>query len=203
MIKREKRKIYEKCVKRIFDVIFACVFLFLLSPILLLTAIAVRCNLGAPVIFKQRRVGLGGSEFVIFKFRTMTDNRDSNGALLSDSERQTGFGRFLRKTSIDELPQLINILRGEMSFVGPRPQLSEFLPYYTEDEMKRHSVRPGLTGLAQVNGRNSLPWKKRFEFDCEYAKNISFGLDLKILFLTFVTLFGKGKDGEIENFYDR
>ena len=203
MIKREKRKIYEKCVKRIFDVIFACAFLFLLSPILLLTAIAVRCTLGAPVIFKQRRVGLGGREFVIFKFRTMTDNRDSNGALLSDSERQTGFGRFLRKTSIDELPQLINILRGEMSFVGPRPQLSEFLPYYTEDEMKRHSVRPGLTGLAQVNGRNSLPWKKRFEFDCEYAKNISFGLDLKILFLTFVTLFGKGKDGEIENFYDR
>lgn len=202
MKKSEKRKIYEGCVKRILDVVFACVFLFLLSPILLLTALLVRIRLGAPVIFRQARGGLYGREFMILKFRTMADKRDSEGRLLPDAERLTGLGLFLRRTSIDELPQLINILRGDMSFVGPRPQLAEFLPHYTEDEMLRHTVRPGLTGLAQVKGRNSLPWKRRFEFDVEYVKGVSFFLDLKIVFLTFATLLGRGDDNS-ESFYDR
>jgi len=140
---------------------------------------------------------------MILKFRTMTDKRDSEGKLLPDPERLTRFGRFLRRTSIDELPQLVNILRGEMSFVGPRPQLADFLPHYTDKENLRHTVRPGLTGLAQVKGRNSLPWKKRFELDAEYAERVSFFLDLKIVFLTLFTLFGKGSDGDVENFYDR
>ncbi len=199
----EKRKIYEGYVKRAFDVISACIFLFLLSPVLLLTAILVRIKLGSPVIFRQARGGIGGREFMILKFRTMSDKRDREGKLLPDAERLTGFGRFLRRTSIDELPQLINILRGEMSFVGPRPQLAEFLPHYTDEEKIRHTVRPGLTGLAQVRGRNALPWQKRFELDVEYARKVSFLLDAKIVFLTLFTIFGKGKDGDVESFYDR
>ena len=183
--------------------IFACVFLFLLSPVLLLTALLVRIKLGSPVIFRQSRGGLYGREFMILKFRTMADKRDSEGRLLPDAERLTGLGSFLRRTSIDELPQLINILRGEMSFVGPRPQLAEFLPYYTEEEMLRHTVRPGLTGLAQISGRNALPWKKRFRLDAEYAEKVSFALDAKIVFLTLFTLFGKDKDADSESFYDR
>ena len=200
---REKRKIYERYVKRIFDVIFACVFLFLLSPVLLLTALLVRIKLGSPVIFRQSRGGLYGREFMILKFRTMSDKRDREGNLLPDSERMTRFGGFLRKTSIDELPQLINILRGEMSFVGPRPQLAEFLPHYTEKEKLRHTVRPGLTGLAQVKGRNSIPWSERFELDVEYAESVSLLLDLKIVFLTLITLLGKSGDDNSESFYDR
>ena len=200
---REKRSIYEKYVKRVLDVIFSCIFLLLLFPVPLITALLVRMKLGSPVIFRQARGGLGGREFMILKFRTMTDKRDSEGKLLPDPERLTRFGRFLRRTSIDELPQLLNILRGEMSFVGPRPQLAEFLPHYTDKENLRHTVRPGLTGLAQVKGRNSLPWKKRFELDAEYAERVSFFLDLKIIFLTLFTLFGKGIDGDVENFYDR
>lgn len=203
MKKREKRRIYERYVKRALDVMFACIFLFLLFPVFLITALLIRLKLGAPVIFSQPRGGLGGREFMILKFRTMTDKRDSEGKLLPDSERLTRFGRFLRRTSIDELPQLINILRGEMSFVGPRPQLAEFLPYYTDEEKLRHTVRPGLTGLAQVKGRNALPWKKRFEFDAEYAARVSFFLDLKIILLTAFILFSKGSDGDVENFYDR
>lgn len=203
MSKREKRRIYERYVKRALDVIFACVFLFLLFPVFLITALLIRLKLGAPVIFSQPRGGFVGREFMILKFRTMTDKRDSEGKLLPDPERLTRFGRFLRRTSIDELPQLVNILRGEMSFVGPRPQLAEFLPHYTDKENLRHTVRPGLTGLAQVKGRNSLPWKKRFELDAEYAARVSFFLDLKIVFLTLFTLFGKGSDGDVENFYDR
>ena len=203
MKKNEKRKIYEGCVKRILDVTFACVFLFLLSPVLLLTALLVRIKHGSPVIFRQARGGLYGREFMILKFRTMTDKRDGEGRLLPDSERLTRFGKFLRRTSIDELPQLINILRGEMSFVGPRPQLAEFLPHYTEDEMLRHTVRPGLTGLAQVKGRNAIPWKRRFKLDAEYAKSVSFLLDAKIVLLTLFTLFGKDRDADSESFYDR
>jgi lipopolysaccharide/colanic/teichoic acid biosynthesis glycosyltransferase len=168
-----------------------------------MTAILVKIKLGSPVIFTQERGGFGGKVFKIYKFRTMTDKRDREGNLLPDSERLTRFGRFLRRTSIDELPQLINILRGEMSFVGPRPQLAEFLPHYTDEEKLRHTIRPGLTGLAQVNGRNSIPWNKRFEFDIEYANNISFWLDVKIFILTLATVFGKGSDGDVESFYDR
>ena len=173
-MKMAKRKIYARYVKRIFDVVFACVFLLLLSPVFLVTALAVRIRIGSPVIFRQTRGGLGGRKFIIFKFRTMTDKRGADGELLPDAERLTRLGKFLRRTSIDELPQLVNILRGDMSFVGPRPHLAEFLPYYTEEEKVRHSVRPGLTGLAQVSGRNSLPWKRRFELDAEYAERISF-----------------------------
>ena len=200
---REKRRIYERYVKRGLDAVFACIFLFLLFPVFLITALLVRLKLGAPVIFSQTRGGFGGREFMILKFRTMTDKRDREGKLLPDPERLTRFGRFLRRTSLDELPQLINILRGEMSFVGPRPQLAEFLPHYTDEEKLRHTVRPGLTGLAQVSGRNSLPWKKRFELDAEYAERVSFFLDLKIVILTVFTIFGKGSDGDVENFYDR
>jgi lipopolysaccharide/colanic/teichoic acid biosynthesis glycosyltransferase len=133
----------------------------------------------------------------------MTDKRGEDGEVLPDTERLTRFGRFLRRTSIDELPQLVNILKGDMSFVGPRPQLAEFLPHYTEAESVRHSVRPGLTGLAQVNGRNSLPWKKRFEYDIEYAKKVSLFLDVKIIFLTLFAFARKGADGDTESFYDR
>ena len=203
MKKSEKRKIYEGCVKRILDVVFACVFLFLLAPVFLLTSLLVRIKLGAPVIFRQARGGLYGREFMILKFRTMADKRDSEGRLLPDAERLTGLGSFLRRTSIDELPQLINILRGEMSFVGPRPQLAEFLPHYTEKEKLRHTVRPGLTGLAQVKGRNSIPWSERFELDVEYAESVSLLLDLKIVFLTLITLLGKSGDDNSESFYDR
>ena len=203
MKKNEKRKIYEECVKRILDVVFAFVFLFLLSPVLLVTALLVRIKLGSPVIFRQSRGGLYGREFMILKFRTMADKRDSEGRLLPDAERLTGLGSFLRRTSIDELPQVINILRGEMSFVGPRPQLAEFLPHYTEKEKLRHTVRPGLTGLAQVKGRNSIPWSERFELDVEYAESVSLLLDLKIVFLTLITLLGKSGDDNSESFYDR
>ena len=202
-MKTKKRGIYEKYVKRFFDVVFACVFLFLLSPVFLITAIAVRICLGSPVIFRQARGGFEGKEFLILKFRTMTDKRGESGELLPDTERITPFGNFLRRTSIDELPQLVNILRGDMSFVGPRPQLAEFLPHYTEAEKVRHSVRPGLTGLAQIKGRNSLPWKKRFEYDIEYAKKVSLFLDAKIIFLTLFAFARKGADGDTESFYDR
>jgi len=198
-----KRRIYVCFVKRALDVLLACILLFLLLPVFLFTAPAVRIRLGSPVFFKQERGGLGGKSFVIFKFRTMTDDKDKNGELLPDDKRLTRFGRFLRRTSIDELPQLWNILRGEMSFVGPRPQLSEFLPHYTEEEKLRHSARPGLTGLAQVSGRNALRWKKRFELDLFYVEKVSFWLDLKILFLTFGALFVRNNDSDIESFYDR
>lgn len=201
-MKREKRRIYGRYVKRFFDVVFACIFLFLLSPVFLLTALAVRIGLGSPVIFRQARGGLGGCEFMIFKFRTMIDKRGDDGEVLPDTERLTRFGRFLRRTSIDELPQLVNILRGEMSFVGPRPQLAEFLPHYTEDEKVRHNVRPGLTGLAQISGRNSLPWKKRFELDVEYSEKVSFFLDVKIIIMTLFSFCGKSDYGT-ESFYDR
>lgn len=203
MMKTKKRRIYEKYVKRLFDVVFACVFLFFLSPVFLITAIAVRICLGSPVIFRQARGGFEGKEFMILKFRTMTDKRGESGELLPDTERITPFGNFLRRTSIDELPQLVNILRGDMSFVGPRPQLAEFLPHYTEEEAVRHTVRPGLTGLAQIKGRNSLPWKKRFEYDIEYAKKVSLFLDVKIIFLTLFAFARKGADGDTESFYDR
>ena len=202
-MRTEKRGIYRKYVKRFFDVVFACVFLFLLSPVLLVTALLVRIKLGAPVIFRQSRGGLYGREFMILKFRTMADKRNVQGELLPDSERTTRFGKFLRRTSIDELPQLVNILKGEMSFVGPRPQLAEFLPHYTEEEAVRHDVRPGLTGLAQIRGRNAIPWKKRFELDAEYAGKVSFLFDLRILVATFFTLFCENSDGDAGSFFER
>lgn len=151
---------------------------------MLVTAILVRYKLGSPVLFKQQRPGLHGKPFYLYKFRTMTEERDENGELLPDHLRLTPFGKFLRKFSLDELPQLYNILKGDMSFVGPRPLLMKYLPYYTDREKKRHNVRPGITGLAQVSGRNNLGWDERLELDVKYVENYSFWLDIKIIFLT-------------------
>ncbi|MFS8541921.1 MAG: sugar transferase [Tissierellales bacterium] len=175
---------YRKYFKRPLDFMFALITLIVLSPLLLIIAILVKINLGSPVIFKQKRPGLNEKIFTLYKFRTMTDKRDENGKLLPDSERLTSFGKFLRSTSLDELPELYNILKGDMSFVGPRPLLVEYLPLYNDFQRRRHEVRPGLTGLAQVNGRNAISWEQKFKLDVEYVDNVSFIGDLKIIILT-------------------
>ncbi len=158
---------------------------------MLIFAVLIRINLGSPIIFKQARPGKNGKIFTLYKFRTMTDAKDADGNLLSDSERLTGFGQFLRKTSADELPELFNILRGDMSFVGPRPLLVKYLPLYSEHQSRRHDVTPGLTGWAQVNGRNSIGWNEKFDLDVWYVQNISFALDIKIFVLTIKKVFAK------------
>lgn len=176
---------YRKYFKRLFDFICSLLALIVLSPVLLIIALLVRIKLGTPVIFKQKRPGLNEKIFTLYKFRTMTDQKDDKGNLLSDELRLTKFGKMLRSTSLDELPELINILIGDMSIVGPRPLLPEYLPYYTEEEQHRHDVRPGLTGLAQVNGRNAISsWEERFEYDLQYVRNCTLILDIKILFKT-------------------
>ncbi len=172
---------YRKILKRWIDIILSLFVITILSPVLIIISIVVRIKLGKPIIFKQKRPGKEQKIFEMYKFRTMTDEKDSSGNLLSDEERLTSFGRKLRRTSLDELPEVFNILKGDMSFVGPRPLLERYLPYYTERESHRHDVRPGLTGLAQINGRNALSWEKRFEFDLQYIENVSFGLDVYIL----------------------
>ncbi|WP_147533180.1 sugar transferase [Bacillus marasmi] len=172
-------------MKRIFDLIVACAGITLLSPIILLTALLIRLKLGSPILFKQERPGLQGKIFTLYKFRTMTDERDEKGELLPDHLRLTGFGKLLRKLSLDEFPQLLNVVKGEMSLVGPRPLLVEYLPLYSSQQQKRHNVPPGITGWAQVNGRNAITWEERFELDVWYVENQSFWLDMKILFLTF------------------
>lgn len=170
--------------KRIFDILAAGLALILFSPVLLLVAVLVRIHLGIPVIFGQVRPGLKGIPFRIYKFRTMTDDRAADGSLLSDTERLTRLGLFLRATSLDELPELFNILRGEMSLVGPRPLLMDYLERYSPEQMRRHDVLPGLTGWAQVNGRNALTWEEKFALDVWYVDNWSFWLDIKVLFMT-------------------
>lgn len=180
---------YAKYFKRILDFLLSLIALVVLSPVLIIIAILVRVKLGSPVIFKQQRPGKNEKIFTLYKFRSMTDKRDENGNLLPDSERLTKFGKALRSTSLDELPELFNILKGNMSIVGPRPLAIQYLPYYTEKERHRHDVRPGLTGLAQINGRNCLDWEKRFEFDTEYVRNITFMGDLKIIFKTILKVF--------------
>ena len=180
---------YRRFGKRLLDVIFAALLLVALSPLLLFLALLVRVFMGSPVLFAQERPGLSEKVFRLHKFRSMTDRRNASGELLPDKERLTGLGRFLRKTSLDELPELWNVLVGEMSFVGPRPLLPEYLPYYTERERLRHSVRPGITGLAQVSGRNLLPWDERLELDAQYAESVSLGGDFRILFRTVTVLF--------------
>jgi len=170
--------------KRLFDIIVAGILLVILLPAVISIAILVRLRLGSPVIFSQQRPGLDGKLFTLYKFRTMTDARDVDGDLLSDGERLTSFGRFLRSTSLDELPELFNVIKGEMSLVGPRPLLTEYLSYYTEREHCRHSVRPGITGWAQVNGRNMAPWNDRLEMDVWYVEHRSILLDIRILFMT-------------------
>lgn len=175
---------YEKYVKRLLDIVLSGCALIVLSPLLLVTAILVRVKLGSPVIFCQERPGKDEKIFKLHKFRSMSNARDETGALLPDKERLTGFGKKLRALSIDELPELWDIFRGKMSIVGPRPLLVEYLPYYTENERHRHDVRPGLTGLAQINGRNTLTWEQKFAYDLEYVQHISFCEDIKILFST-------------------
>jgi sugar transferase EpsL len=170
--------------KRAFDVAAAAAALVVLSPVLAAIAVAVRVAIGSPVLFRQTRPGLHGRPFTLLKFRTMTDARDAAGALRHDAERLTRFGRFLRRTSLDELPELLNVLRGDMSLVGPRPLLMEYLPLYSPEQMRRHEVRPGLTGWAQVNGRNALTWEDKFALDVWYVDHRSFRLDVEIVVKT-------------------
>lgn len=178
-------------IKRVLEFIIALIGLILASPILLVVAILVKTKLGSPILFRQQRVGLNGEIFEMVKFRTMKDATDSEGNPLPDEERLTQFGQLLRKTSLDELPELWNVLKGEMSLVGPRPLLVEYLPLYSKEQMKRHHVRPGITGYAQVNGRNNISWTKKFELDVYYVENFSLWLDVKILFQTVAKVLGQ------------
>ena len=180
-MKKGKNGLYAKYIKRILDIVCAALAMILFFLLFALIAVLVRMRLGKPVIFQQVRPGKNGKPFALYKFRTMTDQKDSNGRLLPDDLRLTPFGAALRKTSLDELPEIWNILIGDMSIVGPRPLLMEYLPYYTAEEAHRHDVRPGLTGLAQINGRNFIDWDARIAKDVEYVKNISFFLDLTIV----------------------
>ena len=176
--------LYRRFVKRFLDILLSLLILILFCWLYLIVAVLVRIKLGSPVFFTQERPGLHGKIFRVYKFRSMTDARDENGEFLPDSVRLTKFGRALRASSLDELPQFINILKGDMSFIGPRPLLVKYLPWYTEEEAHRHDVRPGLTGLAQVNGRNAIGWEDRFRYDVEYVRNCSFAMDMKIIGMT-------------------
>ena len=178
--------IYEKAFKRPLDVFLSTIALIVFSPLLLILSILVRVKLGSPVVFRQARPGKDERVFKLYKFRSMTNEKDDNGNLLSDDIRLTRFGRTLRKSSLDELLELVNIIKGDMSIVGPRPLLIEYLPYYTEREKHRHDVRPGLTGLAQVNGRNAISWDQKLEYDVQYVSKITFLGDLKIILDTVV-----------------
>jgi len=173
-------------VKRLFDFLVALLMLSVVWPLLLVLAVLVRIRLGSPVLFSQQRPGLHGKPFFIRKFRTMSDKRDAAGELLPDAERLTAFGRFMRRFSLDELPQLFNVLKGELSLVGPRPLLMEYLPLYSREQARRHEVRPGITGWAQVNGRNAISWEERFRLDVWYVEHQSFWLDMKILWMTLL-----------------
>jgi undecaprenyl phosphate N,N'-diacetylbacillosamine 1-phosphate transferase len=179
-----ENKIYRRFIKRLLDLLISSIGLIIISPIFIIICILVRINLGTPIFFKQERPGLNEKIFSLYKFRTMKDATGADGRMLPDELRLTPFGRKLRATSLDELPELINIIKGDMSFIGPRPLLVRYLPFYTEEEHARHSVRPGLTGLAQVNGRNNLPWEERFRIDLNYISNVSFKEDLSIFVQT-------------------
>lgn len=188
---QKRSMIYSKYIKRLLDILISLTFIVLFSWLYLILVILVRIKLGSPVLFCQERPGYNEKIFKLYKFRTMTDKRDEKGNLLPDSERLTKFGSMLRSTSLDELPEMFNILKGDMSLIGPRPLLVEYLPYYTEEERLRHSVRPGLTGLAQVSGRNYLAWDKRLAKDVEYVNHISFIMDLRIIIKTIMVVFKK------------
>lgn len=179
---------YQQYIKRLLDIVFSFLFIIILSPLMILIALVVRINLGSPTIFKQERTGLHGETFTLYKFRSMTDERDKNGKLLPNEMRMTKFSKIFRSTSLDELPELFNILKGDMSFVGPRPLLTEYLELYNEEQRQRHNVRPGLTSYTAVNGRSTLSWDRRFELDVWYVNNATFILDLKIIFKTFITV---------------
>lgn len=188
MRKRKKRGFYEKYVKRPQDFCCALAAVVVLSPVMAVTALLVRLKLGSPVIFKQERPGLNGKIFTLYKFRTMTDEKDADGNLLPDEVRLTKFGKLLRSTSLDELPELFNILNGDMSVVGPRPLLVRYLPLYNEHQARRHEVRPGFTGYAQVHGRNAISWEEKFDLDVEYVDHVTFPGDWKIIFRTVNTV---------------
>lgn len=177
---------YRRLFKRIFDIICSVCGLVILSPVLLTISIVVKIRLGSPVIFSQERPGYKCKLFKLYKFRSMTDKRDKNGELLPDGDRLTSFGKALRSASLDELPELWNILKGDMSLIGPRPLLVQYLPLYNAEQLRRHDVRPGLTGYAQINGRNAISWQDKFTFDCWYVDNLTFLLDVKILCSTLV-----------------
>lgn len=181
-----KKGMYEKYFKRLFDLSVSLIAFTLLFPLLLIAAVLVRLKLGSPVIFKQKRPGLNEQIFTLYKFRTMTDKKDEQGHLLPDSDRLTKFGKFLRSTSIDELPGLINIIKGDMSIVGPRPLLIEYLELYNSEQRKRHEVRPGLSGYAQINGRNALSWEDKFKLDVVYVNNVTFKHDVGIIIKTIL-----------------
>lgn len=197
--------LYAKYIKRTLDFILSFTAVVLLSPLLLILYCLVRVKLGTPVLFRQERPGRNGKIFTLCKFRTMTEKKDKNGELLPDEERLTSFGKFLRSTSLDELPELFNILKGDMSLVGPRPLLVCYLPWYTEKERHRHDMRPGLTGLAQVNGRNALVWEERFAYDLEYVAHCTFLMDVRIIMKTVGKVFKRsdilsGAEQTLENF---
>ena len=182
---------YTQYVKRILDVLLSSIAFVVLSPVMIVVAILVRCEFGSPMIFSQERPGLGEKVFTLYKFRTMTSATDANGELLPDAQRLTALGKALRKYSLDELPELINIILGNMSIVGPRPLLVSYLPYYSQEERLRHTVRPGLSGLAQIYGRNSVSWNRRMAYDVEYVRHLSFFLDAKIVLTTIAQVLFK------------
>ena len=184
--KEDEKKDMKFLLKRVIDLIVSFVGLIVFSPILIIIAILIWCNMGTPVLFAQARPGLNGKPFTIYKFRTMTEEKDEQGQLLCDGKRLTKMGRFLRSTSLDELPELFNVLKGEMSLVGPRPLLIDYLQNYTPEQKRRHEVKPGITGWAQVNGRNALTWEEKFRLDVWYVDNWSILLDFKIIFLTMI-----------------
>ena len=181
--------IYKRCVKRVLDILASLFMLIILSPVLCIVAVLVRIKLGSPVLFKQQRPGKDEKIFRMYKFRTMTNQKDADGKLLPDEQRLTGFGKMLRATSLDELPELWNVLKGDMSLVGPRPLLVQYLALYDETQKRRHEVRPGITGYAQVKGRNSISWEQKFALDVYYVEHISFLLDCKVLFMTVGPVF--------------
>lgn len=187
----KKIVLYRKYFKRLMDIFLSLIAIIVLSPVLLIVTLLVRTKLGSPILFKQERPGFNEKVFTLYKFRTMTDKRNKLGELLPDSERLTSFGKFLRSTSLDELPELFNILVGDMSIVGPRPLLVQYLPLYNEHQKRRHEVRPGLSGWAQVNGRNAISWKDKFDLDVEYVEKSGFTLDCKIIFMTIKKVLAK------------